>query len=127
MDVDRATAIEAQLVEARRALNEARRAATDAELVLRQREAAVSVLERELNRAESTAPASLEGLDRTDAIVALLERAGEPLGPKEIRQLLEDNGWGSQQDTVISATLTHLVKNGRIRRPSRAKYVPAHA
>jgi AAA domain len=53
-------------------------------------------------------------------IVNLLRRVGEPLGPKDIAQVLGRN-YGA-----VRVMLSEMVKDGLITSPSRGKYIPAN-
>ena len=53
-------------------------------------------------------------------IVDLLRRIGEPLGPKEIAQMLE-RSYGA-----VRVMLPEMVKDGLLASPSRGKYIPAN-
>lgn len=65
-----------------------------------------------------------KGMPRTEAILAVLERSGDTLSLSEILDSLEKEG---REDSyaVVSATLSHLVKVGRVRRAGRGLYLSA--
>jgi len=60
-------------------------------------------------------------MSRTDAIVAVLKRHGGALGPREIQVKLAEAGRDDRLNKV-TATLTHLLKDGRVKRPSKGFY-----
>ena len=54
------------------------------------------------------------------SIVDLLRRVGEPLGPKDIAQVLGRN-YGA-----VRVMLSEMVKDGSLASPSRGKYIPTN-
>ena len=64
----------------------------------------------------------LAGLERTEAILAVLRDGGTMLSPKEIEQRLDA---GDRSDTyrTITATLDHLMKRNKVTRADRGHYL----
>jgi hypothetical protein len=78
------------------------------------------------------APVDLESLDepdlfagmaRTQAVVTVLREVGRPMSPSEIVTELNQRG-RSDGPKVVSASLTHLQKQGKVRSESRGEWVP---
>ena len=66
--------------------------------------------------------AELAELKLTDAIVVVLREAGGSATPVEIRQRLAEAGV-TVSNNKTTATLDYLLKQGRVMRPSRGRYV----
>jgi len=64
----------------------------------------------------------LAGLERTEAILAVLHDGGTTLSPKEIEQRLEVGGRSDTYRT-ITATLDHLMKQNKVTRADRGHYL----
>lgn len=73
---------------------------------------------------ESIAAEQRSGLpaSRTDAIVAVLSRGAGPMSPAEVTAALNDAGRADELRSV-TATLNHLLKNSRVIRQGRGRYV----
>ena len=64
----------------------------------------------------------LAGLERTEAVLAVLHDGGAMLSPKEIEQRLEAGGRSDTYRT-ITATLDHLMKQNKVTRADRGHYL----
>ena len=64
----------------------------------------------------------LAGLSRTDAIEAVLRETAEPLRIGGIQDALQAAGRAPDEPRMISATLAHLLKSGRVTRVARGEY-----
>ena len=62
------------------------------------------------------------GLDRTDAIVAVLRSAGGTLSPTEIMEALVEAG-RTERMGLITGTLGYLCKQGRVQKLGRGRYL----
>jgi hypothetical protein len=68
-------------------------------------------------------PDFFAGMSRTQAIVTVLREAGRPMSPSEIVTELNQRG-RSDGPKVVSASLAHLQKQGKVRSESRGEWVP---
>lgn len=78
--------------------------------------------ELEVLRSGSHAATDLAELSRTDAIVAVLRQQGSAMSPNEIEARLADGGLTISRNKT-TATLAYLMKQSRVLRVSRGRYV----
>lgn len=72
---------------------------------------------------EHEQPGDPGGLSRVEAIVVVLEVAGEQLTIGEILERLVASGRGDDTHKLVSATLSCLHREGKVRRAGRGRYV----
>lgn len=87
--------------------------------------ARVRGLEAELESLRSSVAGGgdLVSQGRTDAIVAVLREAGRSLSVRGIVQLLESGGRTEDTSKLVGATLSYLVRDGRVQRAGRGIYL----
>ncbi len=61
------------------------------------------------------------GLDRTEAVLAVLARSISPMSPAQVQEELVRLGRNDGYD-VVGSTLAHLKRTGRVEQPSRGRY-----
>ncbi|QGG96240.1 hypothetical protein [Actinomarinicola tropica] len=72
--------------------------------------------------AAGAGPGTLTRMSRTDAILAVLRRAGTTMSPSEITSALHAAGRSDGYPSV-TATLSYLLKASVVQRPARGRYL----
>ena len=62
-------------------------------------------------------------MKRTDAIVRALRELGRPVAPSEAGAFLRDHGRTKDENYLVSASLAHLQKTGRVASQGRGQWV----
>ena len=88
-----------------------------------QHHARIAAIDTELTelRGGIVSTSAFATMSRTDAIVAVLKRHGGALGPKDIQSKLVDAG-RTDELNAVTATLTYLLTDGKVARPSKGLY-----
>lgn len=99
-------------------------AAAEDALVAARADAAAAVARLTSLRGAVEPAGDLGSLSRTDAIMAVLGRAGGPLQTGEIIEAMVMGGREADSPNEVTATLAYLIKQGRAVRVGRGIYAP---